>query len=295
MKMITLFCLQFCLILYSGGSMVDFANQIPKEIQGWKAVDKDEVYDRQTLYDYMDGGAEVYLAFDFQQVFVRKYKSPDHNEIALDIYDMGSSEEAFGIFSCDREDESAGIGQDSEYGYGLLRFWKEKYFVTVTALGDDKEAKPVIIDLGKIVEKQIDSRGEKPVLLSILPQENLSPMRTSYFHSNVNLNNRFFIASENILNLDRETNCVFAEYAEGGADLGYLLIIEYEDDDRAEEAYQSFLRTYMPEVLEKGVIQTENNNWTVAEIHGAFVSVVFEAYSRQWASELKSVIKYRLR
>ena len=70
----------------------------------------------------MDGGAEVYLAFDFRRVFARKYAGPGGNELALDIYDMGSPEEAFGIFSCDRGTPAAGIGQDSEYGFGLLRF-----------------------------------------------------------------------------------------------------------------------------------------------------------------------------
>jgi hypothetical protein len=32
----------------------------------------------------------------------------------LDIYDMGNADDAFGIFSVEREDEEIGIGQDSE-------------------------------------------------------------------------------------------------------------------------------------------------------------------------------------
>lgn len=293
MKILTLFCLVFFLTPYFGGIMEDFSKQIPREIQGWTASKEDEVFDRKTLYDYMNGGAEVYLAFDFRQVFVRKYNDPDSNQITLDVYDMGSSEEAFGIFSCDREDEPAGIGQDSEYGFGLLRFWQGKYFVTITAMEGDKEAEPVIRKLGIMVARQLNSHGEKPALLSVLPKQNMKPLRTSFFHSNVNLNNRFFIASENILKLTGSTNCVFAEYADEGEDIGYLLVVQYSNDKLAEVAYQSFLESYMAEAEETVVIQTESQSWTLADIHGPFVSVVFEALSRQWALELQSAIKYR--
>ena len=102
------------------------------------------VYGRDKLFDYMDGGAEVYLAFDFREVFVRKYADAAGNEIALDIYDMGSSREAFGIFSFDRQDPEAGIGQDSEYGLGLLKFRQGRYFVSITVSGDEKAAEKAI-------------------------------------------------------------------------------------------------------------------------------------------------------
>ena len=114
-----------CVLIYScGGNVKDIYQSLPDQVLDWEAEAEDAVYDRETLYDYMNGGAEVYLAFDFQQVFVRKFMRTGEDEIILDIYNMGSPAEAFGVFSCDREDEGAGIGQDSEYGFGLLRFWK---------------------------------------------------------------------------------------------------------------------------------------------------------------------------
>ena len=101
------------LIPCPGGPMPDFSRLVPVKVGDWSAAGKDAVYDRKTLYGYMDGGAEVYLAFDFRQVFTRKYAGPDgrNQEISLDIYDMGAPAEAYGIFSCDREDPPAGIGQ----------------------------------------------------------------------------------------------------------------------------------------------------------------------------------------
>jgi len=275
-----------------GGEVIEYARIIPMDIKDWKAVEKEAVYDRKTLYDYMNGGAEVYLAFDFRHVFVRKYKGPGDNEIALDIYHMGTSEEAFGVFSCDREDEPAGIGQDSEYGFGLLRFWQGPYFVSITAMGDDKAAEPVILELGKIVSSKLGPSGRKPDILDVLPREKLIKNRVSFFHSNVNLNNRFFIASENILNLDRKTDCVFAEYETIGEGRGFLLVVRYTDTIKAKAAHESFLGDYMPEGSKSGIAQMENKTWTLARIEENIVSIVFEAPSKQWASKLQSSIKY---
>ena len=165
------------------------------------------VYDRKTIYDYMDGGAEVYLAFDFREVFVRKYIGPSRQEeIALDIFDMGSPEEAYGVFSCDRQDPEAGIGQESEYGPGLLRFWQGRFFVSMTASGDEpSRGKSRSSSWGKRSRPGSVRPAPFRTCSACLPEAGLKKNRTSYFHAAVNLNNRFFVASENILNLDGKT------------------------------------------------------------------------------------------
>ena len=287
------FILLFCALMpLSGGTVTDLVKLLPKTILGWDAVQKDAVYDRQTLYDYLDGGAEVYLAFDFKQVFVRKYSGPAQNEIALDIYDMGSSAEAFGVFSCDRQDEEAGLGQESEYGPGLLRFWQGPYFVSITVGGDEKEAEKAILALGRAVASCLGPPGMKPGLLQCLPPAGLRPNRTSYFHGDISLNNRFFIASENILGLNRDTNCLLAEYGQGQADPVHLLVVQYPGEGQALAALQSFLQSYLPEGRETGVAQTENKKWTMAKTQENYAAVVFDAPSREQAEQLLSSVQF---
>ena len=272
--------------------MKDLAQSIPKKILDWESFGQDAVYDRKTIYEYMDGGAEVYLAFDFRNAFVRKYRNPSGEEIALDIYDMGSPGEAFGIFSCDREDSEAGIGQESEYGYGLLRFRQGRFFVSITAAGDEKKAERAILELGKAVAPLLGPPGPVPDLLKCLPEAGIKENRTSYFHAAVNLNNRFFVASENILGLGKDTDCVFAEFAASPADTGDLLIIRYQDEDRARAAYESFLKVYLPEAGPAATALTENRKWTMARTHGNYLAVVFEASSKEYAGTLHSAIRF---
>ena len=271
------------LLSLAGGTVKDFGPQIPKQVLDWKASGPDAVYDRKTLYEYMDGGAEVYLAFDFREVFVRKYADAAENEFVLDIYDMGSPAEAFGLFSCDRQDPEAGIGQGSEYGPGLLRFWRGRYFVSITVSGNEDKAEKAVLDLGKAIAPLFGPDGALPEMLVLLPSAGLKADKTSYFHNHVHLSNRYFVSSENILNLDEETECLFAEYDAPGGDTGRMLIVRYPDAGRAKAAASSFLKSFLPGADADGTALTENKKWTMIKTRDNVLAVVFEGSSKEYA------------
>lgn len=286
------------LLSLAGGAVKDFGPNIPKQVLDWKASGEDAVYDRKTLYDYMDGGAEVYLAFDFREVFVRKYADAEENEIVLDIYDMGSPAEAFGMFSCDRQDPEAGIGQGSEYGPGLLRFWRGRYFVSITVSGNEDKAEKAVLDLGKAVAPLLGPDGAPPDMIKLLPTAGLNAAKTAYFHNHVHFSNRYFVSSDNVLGLDEKTDCLFAEYnpvgaadpvvAAGGAggDSARLLVVRYPDAARAKAAAASFLASLLPRADADGAALTEKKGWSMIRTRDSVLAVVFEASSKEFAGRL---------
>jgi len=274
------------LIPLTGGLAMDLGFKIPKRVLDWKASGEDAVYDRKTLYDYMDGGAEVYLAFDFRRVFVRKYADAAANEIVLDVYDMGSPAEAFGMFSLDRQDPEAGIGQGSEYGPGLLRFWRGRSFVSITVAGDEDKAETAVLELGKAVAPLLGPDGAPPALLAGLPAEGLKADRTSYFHDHVHLSNRYFISSENVLELDAKTECAFAEYALPGGDSARLLLVRYPSAERARAAEAAFRKALLPGARADGTFLTEKKKWSAVQTREGVLVAVFEAPSKEDAGGL---------
>jgi hypothetical protein len=280
------------LMVHCGGGNVNLSRSVPMSIAGWQAGEEDETYDRDTLYAYMNGGAEVFLAFDFREVFVRRYGRDGADDIVLDVYDMGSPAEAFGVFSCDREDPAAGIGQDSEFGFGMLRFWQNRFFVTIMTAGENEAADAAILDLGRAVAAELGPDGEPPAMLRLLPKVGLIDDRTSHFHSNINLNNRYFIASENVLGLGDDTECVFAEYRGDGAESVKLLVVSYPDSVRADAAFDSFILGYMPEAGESGLAQMEDGGWTLAGVHNGNLSIVFDAPTEDSARRIESEIRF---
>ncbi|MFC1733958.1 DUF6599 family protein [candidate division KSB1 bacterium] len=235
--------------------------------------------------------AELYLTYDYRETWVRRYIHPDEPEweIVLDIYDVSSSEEAFGIFTSEREDEDIGIGTDSEYGGGLMRFWKDRYFVSMVVLGDEGAARPVMFEIGRAVADAISQEGARPALLETLPEEGLREREIRYFHSMQVLNNHYYISSENILNLGRNTDCVFTEYRISG-DTGFLLLIRYENMQQAHAGYEQFVEEYMPEGRESGYALMENGRWTSVRHSENLVVAVFDAPDTDWASQLISGI-----
>jgi len=268
----------------------DFGPQIPRQVLDWKSSGRDAVYDRRTLYDYMDGGAEVYLAFDFREVFVRKYADAEENELNLDIYDMGSPAEAFGMFSCDRQDPEAGIGQGSEYGPGLLRFWRGRYFVSITVSGNEDKAEKAVLELGKAVAPLLGPDGALPEMLKLLPSAGLRPEKTAYFHNHVHLSNRYFVAAENILNLDEKTDCLFAEYRSGKGESALLLVVRYAGADKAKAAVSSFLRSFLPGADADGAALTKDRKWSMIKTRENVVAVVFEGTSKDYAGRLAEAV-----
>jgi len=268
----------------------DLGRSIPKTVGGWQAAGEDRTYDRNTLYDYMDGGAEVYLAFDLRQVWTRKYAGPGNGEIALDVFDMGSPEEAYGILSCDRQDPPAGIGQDSTYGFGLLRLRQGRYFVSVMAADEGESSGQAVLEIGRAAVRAIGPPGPAPDMVGFLPQEALRPDRTSYFHANVSLNNRHFLASENILGLDRTTDCVLAEYDAGPGRPAVLLLVRYPGAEQAAAARRSFLAAYAPESDPEGLAPAENGAWVLAVLRDRYLVIVLESPSPDRARRLAASV-----
>ena len=95
---------------------------LPAEAAGWTWDGKEMKYDSKSVFQYMNGAAELYLAYGFQNLSVRSFEKPNQPPITLELYDMASSANAYGGFSFEHQDEAVGIGQGSEFGGGLLRF-----------------------------------------------------------------------------------------------------------------------------------------------------------------------------
>ncbi len=148
----------------------------------------------------------------------------------------------------------------------------------------------MLVEIGKAVAAAMPSSGPKPELLNLLPAEDLLDRKTSFFHSDVVLNNRYFIATENVLQLTDETNCVFGEYGADGEN-GKLLIVEYKNAAWAEEAFSGFLTSFLPEAGDDHLHQLESGDWVVARRDDRYVSIVFEAPSEKRAVELLSQVE----
>jgi hypothetical protein len=251
---------------------------LPSEAAGWKWDNKEMRYNSKTIFSYMDGAAELYLAYGFENLTVRRFGKSNQPPITVEVYEMTSSEDAYGVFSYEHQDETAGIGQGSEFGGGLLRFWKGKYFVSIYAEGEGPDVESGILQIGMATANSITSMGTEPKLVGFIPGKGLGLVDKSirFIKSHILLNQRFFIAHQNILNLNRKTEAVLAQYRQNGQKT-QLVLIRYPDSKEASDAYQSFTKGYLPDARGKDRLRTEDKKWTFVRQRNEFVVILFGA------------------
>jgi hypothetical protein len=266
-------------------------NLLPQEVNGWEAKEKDKLYDPQTIFDYINGAGEVYRSYNFRLLLARRFSKEGQPDIVADLFEMASSKDAFGVFTHGLEGEDAGVGRESTYEGGLLSFWKGRFYVSLYAEEETEEAKKALFALGKRVASAIEEEGKKPDIIALLPGEALVERSVHYFHNHMILNYHYYVSDENILLLDQETEAALATYREQNEKF-YLLVVHYPEKSEASRAFESFIKIYMPDAKETGLVQTEDGKWTAARVKKDFLVILFNGPSADYAKGmLEQVLK----
>lgn len=263
----------------------DLAIVIPREMEGFAAESPDATYDRKTLFDYIDGGAEVYLAYDMQRCLSRRYVSPGEPGIVLDLFDMGNSADAFGVFTLDRDGKPLDIGEDGLGREGWIRFWKGRFFVSIYAERETVAAREAALRLARAIEAGIREKGDRPNILGRLPEGGLQKQSVRYLHSHILLESYVRLSNENILGIRPDTEVVLSSYAREGQH-ARLLLVSYPDTETAEAALNRYLSLRPAAGTSKRGIASEDGKWSTSAQAGRLLAVVFDAESESLAETL---------
>ena len=263
---------------------------LPKQVLAWTAETDDRIYNSETIFDYIDGGAEVYRAYNMRRCLSRRFTSAAGPAIVLDIFDMGSAADAYGVFTHDPEGEVVDLGQDGRLRPGWLNFWKDRFFVSIYTEEETPSAIQAVKALGETVDSLIPTRGNRPAILKLLPAEGLKSDSVRYLHHPIILNYHYYISDTNLLHLSPKTDAVLASYRRQ-AEQALILLINYPEPDAAARAYTSFMKHYLGDADKDGMAMLENNTWCAAKVNDRLLMIVLEADSRQLADGLLRAVK----
>ena len=254
---------------------VQFDKVLPAAIDAWKKVEPAAVYTPETLSTYIDGGAELYISYNFKGSLATRYEDGTGREITVDIFDMGSSYDAFGVFAHSRESIAADFGQGSEYAAGLLTFWKDRYYVSILAYPETPATRDLVQELGRAIAGAIPNDGPLPPILAKLPAEGLIPESVRCFHHYVWLNSFYFVSNDNVLDIDKDTPVALAKYRRGDA-THFLLLARYPNAAKAEAAAVRFRRDVLGGAPD-GMHALSDGRWAGLRVLGDTVGVVLGA------------------
>lgn len=256
--------------------------QPPESVGAYTRSAKPEIYDRESIFDYIDGAGEVYNAYDFRKVEVWRYQNPDSAEIVAEVFDMGKPEDAYGVFTYARQEEQEGLGQTYERRGGTTCFWQSRWFVCVATYERDDDARHAVDRIAREIDQDLPQGGTVPALVQALPDSGLVGNSIRFFHLHSVLNYHYYLARENILNLSEQTDAVLAEYEYPE---GLALLIRYPDTASAEEAYRSFVTAYL-EGENTSPQRDEDGQWLAHRRHGRFIMIVFSVPDQDMAGRL---------
>ena len=149
-------------------------------MDGWQIADGPTNYDSETLYEYLNGGAPLYLKFGFQGMAHARYQFGDNSlsSVTLDVYDMGSDLGAFGLYRSGRppEAEVRDWGAEGYRSGTVAAAWKGS--VSIHAEADEDQ--PVLIEamegLVAQVAKSVGGGTSLPQIINLLPSDGLVPL-----------------------------------------------------------------------------------------------------------------------
>lgn len=287
MKLKILFLLTMSIIFANSSLSQDLIELLPESPAGWKVQGEDKIYDTESLYDYIDGGAELYISYGMKNVISRLIANNNGVEIRIEIFDMVYAKNAFGVFSHTRTKDEGKYGQGSQYFPGTQIFWKGQYYVSVMATDENENIKSAINKLSSQIDSKISTTGEIPEIVKLLPQENLEKDAFMYFHHYIWLNSYYYIADDNFLGIDESTNALLAKYGDN-INRYYLLIVEYADPGKANAAYSDFKEKFLDPQTGSTSVQIEDEKWLGGNTNGKYLICVFNATSQTEVDDLIS-------
>jgi hypothetical protein len=129
-------------------------------LKGFEQAGPLTVYNKTTLFDYVNGEAEVFLPLGFTLLYTQTYQRKETGvRTMVEVYDMRSREGATSVlkkFVQDGGSQSQDLGESRWMGNGVVLFQRGRYYVKMFSdPSPENEVKPTLPDLfslGRLID-----------------------------------------------------------------------------------------------------------------------------------------------
>lgn len=200
---------------------------------GWTEEQEPQVFPKGQLYDYIDGGAELYEEFGAIRLTVRQFRK-SNDELELLTCEMASPAAALGIYlmQIGTERSITGIKARNSGSTSQVTAVRGKTYIQITSLNSSAEMQTPMVNLANWALAS-GSDGKPISLFGMLPRDSLIPGSERIVHGPLGLNQMMRIFDGNPLGLGESTWGVGAKYRRGEKSAAIRLIVEYSDERAA--------------------------------------------------------------
>jgi len=130
------------------------------------------LFDKDSLFDRINGEAELYVPYGFTVLAYARYASAKNPQIAIDadVYSMGSLLDAFGIFANYRRKDSREIiiGTGGIVSTSQLLFYQDRYYVRLQVTGAVSVDQDVLVSCARAIAENLPQDISRPKELALL-------------------------------------------------------------------------------------------------------------------------------
>ena len=162
-------------------------------IEGWKRDDDHLMYYSDELWEYINGAAEGFLAYEVKAVIVQDYTGETGSGLKLEIYDHQTPIMGFGIYSQHRDPSLQFLDIGTE-GFGdeySLQYWKGRYYIKINVFEAGEAISEAMRRFADAVAAAIPGDPMFPHQLGAFPEEGLETKSLTYLTEGVLGRGRF--------------------------------------------------------------------------------------------------------
>ena len=152
--------------------------------ENWVIEEKVQLYDKDTLFDHIDGEAELYFPYGFDAMATASYVNKQNPDLSIvaDVYRMASVLDAFGIYSNYRKTNNlwVAIGAEGFVSSSQLMFYQDRYFVRLQVAGATSLEKDIFLACARAISGKLPAGSGPPKELEILKIPALVPKSERY-------------------------------------------------------------------------------------------------------------------
>jgi len=235
LKYLLIIKILFIVTIGLGQNQIETKSLLPEDgnIPNWNIKDSTEIYFGEDLFMYINGGADLYLEYGFEEVATGRYVNYKNNNILVDIYKMNSIDAAYGIFtlSSTSKGKPMSLGDQSLLYDYYLDLLKGPYFMRFTANNKDNGMIDTLVLFAKEIIPKISINGKKPQLTQTFQLPGMEISNVKYISGIIGLNNVF--------NFGHGSVAGFSEGLYAKSDDKLLFVFSYEDDRKRREWFAS--------------------------------------------------------
>lgn len=177
------------MLLFSAGlfTVVSMAQDVIfPELKGYRIKKDYPVYQPENLWDFINGAADNYLAYGFEDLHVAEYKK-GRAVIKLEIYRHNDNTMGFGIYSSERSPsfKFSDLGAQGYIAGGSINFFKSNYYVKLRTYSKKGKVLEAEETLARRVATLLPGDNSMPPMLSQFPAEGKKPNEETYIHESV--------------------------------------------------------------------------------------------------------------